>query len=184
MITTLLLAGTARALPRLSSWQVLRDDDIWVGCTYAEGEPWCRAIGIVDAPSEQVLQQLMRFEGYTDAFTRVSDVERLADDVVRMTLELPFPFSPREHVARFVTHEDAGEIVISWEPVAHTSDTDAVYLPDYAGEWRLVPAGSATEIHYTWHADLRGDLPSWALPRARVTQGSEVLAELDASLQR
>lgn len=184
MITAIALSAVAEALPRLASWQVLRDDEIWVGCTHAEGEPWCRAIGTVDAPPEQVLDQLMRFEDYPEAFTRVGEVERLSDDVVRMTLELPFPFAQREHLARFVTHADGDEIVIGWEPVAHTHDSDAVCLPDYAGEWRLVPDGESTEVHYTWHADLRGDMPTWTLPRARVTQGSEVLAELDASLRR
>ncbi len=183
MITAWVMSGVGHALPRLSSWTVLRDDEVWVGCTHAEGEPWCRAVGTVSATPEEVLQQLMGFDSYPDHFTRVEAAELLADDVVRMTLAFPFPFTPREHLARFVTHEEDGELVVGWEPVPHDHEGESVCLPDYAGEWRLVPDGAGTEIHYTWHADLRGDLPAWALPRARMTQGAEVLAELDASLQ-
>ncbi len=184
MIATWLMVSTVQAVPALSGWQVLRDDEVWIGCTWAAGEPWCRAVGRVDAPVDAVVEQLTDFERYAEVFERIEAVTVLDDDVVQMTLQMPFPLAPRAHAARFEVEAMAGVVAVDWQPVEHQNDTGAVWLPRYAGAWELVPAGEGTEVHFTWQAELEGDVPDWVLPRAHMRTGSDAMAQLAAALQR
>jgi hypothetical protein len=63
-------------------------------------------------------------------------------------------------------------------------DEDYVRLIHAAGAWIISPlSDSTTKLTYIWNGELRGDFPNWALNKAWIEQGNEVLTWLDDALQ-
>lgn len=185
----LLLAGTALAIPPgLGAWDVLQPTPVWVGCTQVQGSPWCRSVGVVPAPPAEVAALLADFPNYPSIFERVTSARVLAPDVVHITLDMPFPIASRDYVARFSRRQEGTALVFDFDSVVHPAAPtreDPVRLPRAGGQWRLEPEGpSSTRVTYTWNGELGGDFPSWALPRAWTTQGTEVMDWLSAAAAR
>ena len=184
----LLLAAVAlAAIPTgLSGWEVLRDDDVWVGCVQRDGYPWCRSRAEVSGDLTKVERVLLDVANYPNVFHRVTQVQELAPFLLHVVLDMPFPLSDRDYVAQYVRHQDGHDVVFSWQSVqdAAAQPTDAVRLAHSEGEWRLTPKGSRTAVTYTWNAELGGDVPEFALPRARRQWGEEVLVWLDDAVRR
>lgn len=164
------------------SWEVLEDSDDWVGCTNQGDVTWCRSISVVPAASSVLVALLEDFPGYVDVFDRVAMIRVLESDVIHVLLDMPFPFKSRDYVAKWLREPDNGDdaVVFTFESVLHDRapalDDVAFRLPDAAGRWRLDPVGpNSTRVTYTWNAYLGGDIPTWGLPRARRTQGMEVM---------
>jgi len=171
-----------------ASWDVLADSGGWVGCTEREGVTWCRSIGTIPASALRLEQLLEDFPGYVDVFDRVSMIRVLEPNVVHVLLDMPFPFLSRDYIARFVKSESDGDVIsYTFESEVHQRapelDSVAVRLPNAAGRWKLEPLSpSSTRVTYTWNAELGGDIPTWALGRARRTQGLEVMGWLTDAL--
>lgn len=187
----LLLCLTAYALPSAkASWSVLEEGDPEAGeakvsCTREAGVPWCRSEAVLPASPDAVEAILTDFSGYTQVFKRVTSCRVLEPRVVHVTLDMPSPLSDRDYIAKFERREEGADRVFSWVAVEHplAPPGDAVRLLRSAGEWRLSPAaGGKTRLTYTWEAELGGDIPEWALPRAWAIQGGEVVEWLIAAL--
>ena len=172
-----------------ASWDVLADSDEWVGCTERDGITWCRSVGTIPASGQQLQRLLEDFPGYVDVFDRVAMIRVLEPNVVHVLLDMPFPFLSRDYVARYVKSESDGDIVsYTFESEVHQRapelESVAVRLPNAAGRWQLEPLSpSSTRVTYTWNAELGGDIPTWALGRARRTQGLEVMGWLTDAVE-
>ncbi|MCB9743762.1 MAG: hypothetical protein H6740_14275 [Alphaproteobacteria bacterium] len=177
----LLLLPLARALPPADAgWSLLTETDhVRVECVTYEAQPWCRSTTTLDAPLTEVEAVLQDFSRYTKVFKRVVACDPVGDDLVRIRLDMPVPLADRDYVARFVRSQEGQVVVFRWTSDTHPAvppEEGVVRLPRSAGEWRLAPAGGQrTAITYTWQAELGGDVPEWALPRAWGIQGEEVL---------
>ena len=63
-------------------------------------------------------------------------------------------------------------------------DTDYVRLKNAAGGWILKPIDEySTQLTYMWNGELLGDFPDWALNRAWVEQGNEVITWIENALE-
>lgn len=187
----LLLCLSALALPSgAASWSVLAEGDPSAGearvsCTEEGGKPWCKSEAVLPASPDAVEAVLTDFSRYTEVFLRVTSCRVLEPQVVHVTLDMPAPLSDRDYIARFERSVDGADRVFRWKAVEHplAPPGEAVRLVRSAGEWRLSPAaGGKTRLTYTWEAELGGDIPEWALPRAWTVQGTEVVEWLIAAL--
>lgn len=181
LLSLLALLPMALALPPAgASWTPLKaSEDLRIECTEYDAQPWCRAHTTLDAPLADVEAVLRDFSRYTEVFQRVTACDPVGEDLVRIRLDMPAPLSDRDYVARFTRSQEGEVVVFRWSPATHPDVPPiegVVRLPRSAGEWRLAPAGGQrTAITYTWQAELGGDVPEWALPRAWGIQGEEVL---------
>jgi hypothetical protein len=128
-------------------------------------------------------QRVTDLAQYPNTFLRIRSAHVLAPDIVHISLDMPYFLADRDYVARFVRQEIGTTLEFSWGAVQHPRAPvgDAVRLPRAAGSWRLEPLSAGkTRVTYTWNGELLGDFPDWALPRAWVVQGLEVLDWLEA----
>jgi len=161
--------------------------EVPLDCAWQEGMPWCSASVQIDAPASSVNRILTNLDGLEHVFPRIATSSPLTADTIYVVLEMPFPLAPRDYVAQFTRTEVGGEVRLSWEAVVHPSAPPGVgnvRLHHTAGVWTIRPLSeSRTEVLYRWNADLGGDIPSWALPRAWQMQGDEVLGRLKVAAE-
>jgi hypothetical protein len=187
VLTALLLATSALAIPSgLSNWQVLHQDQPWIGHTQARGLPWARSVFTLPAPQARVVALLSDFAHYPDFMERVSETRIYAPDVVHIILDMPFPIASRDYVVKYTRRDEGEAILFDFVAVEdpHASPVaGSVRLPRAEGQWKLEPDGqNATKVTYTWNGELLGDFPDWALTRAWATQGEEVMRWLEGAL--
>ncbi len=181
-----LAAASVPSALSTASWEILVESPARVRCARVEGLPWCEASTVIDLPVHVLENRVTDFAHYPDIFLRLRSAEVLAPGVVRVSLDMPYFLADRDYVARFVRQERGAVVVFSWGAVEHPLAPvgDAVRLPRAAGSWRLEPISPGqTRVTYTWNGELLGDFPDFALPRAWVVQGLEVLGWLEAGPQ-
>ena len=158
-----------------------------VDCAWSEGMPWCTATVTIDAPTAKVEGILSNFSGLPDIFPRIDSSSVLAENTIYVVLEMPFPLVPRDYIAKFTREEVGDEVRLHWVAVEHPDappPESRVRLLNTAGTWTLrAETESSTEVIYRWNAELGGDVPSWALPRAWQLQGDEVLGRLKSAAE-
>ena len=171
----------------LLSLTAFAGSSIPVDCVWLEGMPWCTATVQIDAPIASVEAVLSDFNGLPAVFPRIQSSTRLAENTIHVILEMPFPLAPRDYIARFTREMSGDEVRLSWTAAEHPAaplSEDAVRLLHTAGSWTLRPLSDAqTEVCYYWNAELGGDVPNWALPRAWQMQGDEVLGRLRSAAE-
>ena len=178
-----LIAAAAMALPPAdATWELLQDKPVPIVCTEHGGSTWCKSEGILAAKLDAVASSLRDMRLNADKFEAIVKIDVLSDDALRVVLDFPSLLSDRDYVAKYsLAEEDGGVKVLSWTSTTHPDappEAGIVRLPNFAGEWRLVPEGESTRVTYLWHADIAGSFPSWALPIARKKAGYEALKDL------
>ncbi len=180
----ILLSLSALALARPgadATWDLLDSSPVRIECTEVSGQPWCRSVGVIAAPIDQVASAMEDMASQSDVFEAVSQIDVLGDDTYRVVLDFPGMFSDRDYVAHFTKRVEGEARIYAWEPVTHPKAPEVdgiVRLSRMAGEWRLEPAGTGTKATYLWQAELMGSFPSWALSTARKKAGNEALKDL------
>ena len=104
-------------------------------------------------------------------------------------IDMPFPFKLRDYIARFEEAQEGEDLVFTFNAIDHVDAAipagESVRLPRASGRWRLEPLGEArTRVTYTWNGELLGNLPSFGLPEAWRTQGTEVMLWLQEAAAR
>lgn len=176
-------AMSAWALPGAgASWTVLSDSNPRVECTEVSGEPWCRSIGTVALPIDQVSATLEDMAAHQALFESIVSIRVLAPDTMHIVLDYPAPMSDRDYVAKYSRSTEGTARLYRWSPVVHPDAPEVdgvVRLPKMAGEWRLEPDGSGTKVTYTWEAEIAGSFPAMLLNKARKIAGSEALKDIE-----
>lgn len=182
-LLSLLTAAPARALPGPdATWTVLSESGPRVECTEVGAEPWCRSIGTVPLPIDQVAATLEDMAAHQALFDSIVSITVLEPDTMHIILDYPALMSDRDYVARYSRVVEGEARMYRWVPVVHPKAPEVdgiVRLPHMAGEWRLDPAGSATKVTYTWEAEIAGSFPSALLNKARKIAGSEALKDIE-----
>ena len=171
-----------------SDWNVLQDQDIWIGWTNYKDFDWGKARITFDYSSDQVSSVLDDHANYTNIFKRMIKCEVNKDGVVYIVLDMPFPISHRDYVVYYKQFSEKGHKIYQFFSTSHEDfpiDPYNVRLPRATGEWRLIPIDkNTTELIYTWNGELLGDFPDFALTRAWTEQGDEVMNWLRESLNK
>ena len=170
-----------------SSWNIIQNDEIWIGWTDYGDLQWCRANSTLNAPIEKISTIIEDKANYPAVFKRVESVTIITDEIVHIVLDMPFPFYGRDYIVSYAQYEENGDSVYRFQSVKNSGipvHEDYVRLIHAAGEWRLHSLDAEnTEVTYTWNGELLGDFPDWALTRAWGTQGDEVLNWLKEAVQ-
>ena len=168
-------------------WNIIQNDEIWIGCTDYGDLQWCRAKSTLQAPIESISTIIENKANYPAVFKRVESVTIITDEIVHIVLDMPFPFYGRDYIVSYTQYEENGDSFYRFQSVKNSEipvHEDYVRLIHAAGEWRLHSLDAEnTEVTYTWNGELLGDFPDWALTRAWESQGDEVLNWLKEAVQ-
>lgn len=146
---------------------------------------WVRTSSTFQFSIDKVSQMIEDKSNYYNIFDRVVSSDAIGNDIVHIRIDMPFPISDRDYIVRYA--EDKSESSISYKFVAVDDPgipetNGCIRLIHAAGEWHLIDEGKSTKIIYTWNGELRGDFPDFALTRAWLTQGNEMITWLSESL--
>ena len=168
-------------------WKTLQNNDVSIKTTQYLGFPICRAETILSLPLKTISAIIENVENYPNVFLRVTKTRVLEDDVVHIMLDMPFPFSGRDYIIKYIKHKFSSAWTFRFSAVEHVQappEKGHVRLIHAAGEWRLTAINDhETNVSYTWNGELLGDFPNWALDRAWKTQGNEMMEWLNDELQ-
>ncbi len=168
-------------------WKTLQNNDVSIKTTQYLGFPICRAETILSLPLKTISAIIENVENYPNVFLRVTKTRVLEDDVVHIMLDMPFPFSGRDYIIKYIKHKFSSAWTFRFSAVEHVQappEKGHVRLIHAAGEWKLTAINDhETNVSYTWNGELLGDFPNWALDRAWKTQGNEMMEWLNDELQ-
>lgn len=168
-------------------WKTLQNNDVSIKTTQYLGFPICRAETILPLSLITISAIIENVENYPNVFLRVTKTRVLEDDVVHIMLDMPFPFSGRDYIIKYIKHKFSSAWTFRFSAVEHVQappEKGHVRLIHAAGEWKLTAINDhETNVSYTWNGELLGDFPNWALDRAWKTQGNEMMEWLNDELQ-
>ncbi len=171
----------------LNGWTVLQDSDVWVGWTLKNDIQWCRAEKILPFEMENISILIEDKGNYPEIFKRIEETIILTPDIVHVSLDMPFPFSGRDYIVKYVsnkTENDYTYTFTAFDEMDIPVRENYVRLINAGGRWNLYKIDNkSTKVTYTWNGELRGDFPDWALERAWKVQGTEVLNWLNEALK-
>jgi len=184
---SILQAGIILPPDSLENWETLYDEKTWVGWKHSGGIDWCRSKAILEAPITNICNIIESKENYPNIFKRIETTQIITDEIVYISLDMPFPFAGRDYVVKYIQEQVDDKFIYRFHAVIHPDaplNSKYVRLIHSAGEWRLTPLDSTkTEITYTWNGELLGDFPDWALKRAWKQQGLEVITWLKEAIE-
>lgn len=170
-----------------TNWEVLQSEVIIIEWQKYDGFPFCRATKKVSATMEAITQLLEDKENYYKIFDRIEYSEPLTPDIVHIKLDMPFPFSGRDYIVKYEKNNTNNGLIYSFtatKDIEISVDDNYVRLVNAAGGWILNPIDEHTiELTYMWNGELLGDFPDWALTRAWIEQGTEVIAWIEEALE-
>ena len=170
-----------------NKWEVLQDNNIWIGYSDYNDFPWVRSKTIIDYNINKIANILKNQSNYKNIFDRVI-ISEVINDVVYIVLDMPFPIAHRDYSIRYNEYETDKEKIYQFHSVQYEHFPlikNYVRLLRATGEWRLKYINdSKTEVVYSWNGELLGDFPDWALTNDWKKQGDEVLSWLKESLER
>ncbi len=170
-----------------TNWEVLETNAILIQWQKYDGFPFCKATKIVSATMEELTQLLEDKENYYKNFDRIEYSKLLTPEIVHIKLDMPFPFSGRDYIVKYTKKNIGNDSIYSFTATTEIEisiDDDYVRLVNASGGWILHPIDEhTTELTYMWNGELLGDFPDWALTRAWVEQGNEVMTWIEDALQ-
>ena len=183
----ILQSGVILPPDSLENWEILKDDEIWIGWKNVGEFDWCRSQSTLAAPIADIRRIIEDKGNYPNIFKRIETTKIITDEIVYIALDMPFPFAGRDYVVKYIQEKEDEKFIYRFHAVIHPEaplHNKYVRLIHAAGEWRLTSPDSAkTEITYTWNGELLGDFPDWALKRAWKQQGLEVMTWLQEAIK-
>ena len=136
---------------------------------------------------EEITQLLEDKENYYQIFDRIEYSKPLTPEIVHIKLDMAFPFSGRDYIVKYTKNNAEGGFIYSFtatKEIEISVDDDYVRLVNAAGGWILHPIDEhTTKLTYIWNGELLGDFPNWALTRAWMEQGNEVITWIEEALK-
>jgi hypothetical protein len=170
-----------------TNWEALETNTIVIQWQRYDGFPFCKATKIISSTMEELIQLLEDKENYYKIFERIEYSKLLTSEIVHIKLDMPFPFSGRDYIVKYTKSNIKNDFIYSFEATAEIAvsiDDDYVRLVNASGGWILHPIDDdTTELTYMWNGELLGDFPDWALTRAWIEQGNEVMTWIEDALE-
>tara|TARA_B100000315_G_scaffold116522_1_gene106852 strand:- start:5604 stop:6218 length:615 start_codon:yes stop_codon:yes gene_type:complete len=172
----------------IDEWTILQNNKSLIEWSPESKYPWIRVSETFPFPVEQLMKLIEDKTNYPKIFDRVEESVIVEPDIIYLKVDMPFPFSGRDYVVKYVTKLRNQHIIYQFSAVTHNDipeNSDYVRLVNMAGKWELVPTSTnTTELTYTWNGELLGDFPEWAFERAWITQGNEIIGWLYDALEQ
>jgi len=188
LINILLISCVFSTMPHkdFNDWNTLQEGKVWVG--YFEDDfPWCKAKINIPYSLEDILPVIENVDDYHKILDSVIYSSKDENDIAHIRINYPYPITDREYIVKFQKIIDKNDIVYAFttsDSLNENINPDYIRLINAQGEWRLSPINeNLTEVSYVWNGELRGSMPSWALSRAWIKHGDEVLSNLDRKLK-
>jgi len=170
-----------------TNWEALQSKTVVIEWQKYDGFPFCRATKIISSPIEDLIQLLEDKKNYYKIFDRIEYSKPLTPEIVHVKLDMPFPFSGRDYIVKYTKNNIEKNYIYSFTATTEIEisiDDDYVRLINASGAWILHPIDEhTTELTYMWNGELLGDFPDWALTRAWVEQGNEVMIWIEDALE-
>ena len=172
------------------SWIELQSGEkhIWVGYIEKPNINWVRTSSILPFKFEEVSKMIEEEENYSKIFNRVIISKEVLEDIIYMKIDMPFPFYDRDYLVEYRIVEEASSASYAFSAIEdkrYPPISSCVRLENAAGEWYLEKIDeSSTRVSYTWNGDQGPSFPSYALTTAWKTQGSEMITDLQKSLEK
>ncbi len=132
-----------------------------------------RARITVPAQPDDVLARLRDVDRYTEWFPDTTEAYLISSDGDRwsnyLRTDAPWPVKDRDSVYASVVERDGDRVlirIVSQGDAIPVSD-DAVRIVQAEGLWELTPTADGTQVHWEFHAEPGGTVPS-SLANARV----------------
>ena len=170
-----------------TNWESLQTRAVVIEWQEYDGFPFCKATKIVSATMEELTQLLENNANYYKIFDRIEYSKLLTPEIVHIKLDMPFPLSGRDYIIKYTKNNIKNDFIYSFTATTKIEisiDDDYVRLVNASGGWILHPIDAqTTELTYMWNGELLGDFPDWALTRAWVEQGNEVMTWIEDALE-
>ena len=170
-----------------TNWKSLQSKAVVIEWQNYNGFPFCKASTEISASMEEIIQLLEDKENYYQIFERIEYSKLLTPEIVHIKLDMPFPFSGRDYIVIYSQNKIDNNFYYQFEATTQIPidvDKDYIRLKNAAGGWILQPVDkNTTKLTYMWNGQLLGDFPDWALTRAWVEQGNEVMTWIEEALQ-
>ena len=170
-----------------TNWKSLQSKAVVIEWQNYNGFPFCKASTEISASMEEIIQLLEDKENYYQIFERIEYSKLLTPEIVHIKLDMPFPFSGRDYIVIYSQNKIDNNFYYRFEATTQIPidvDKDYIRLKNAAGGWILQPVNeNTTKLTYMWNGQLLGDFPDWALTRAWVEQGNEVMTWIEEALQ-
>ena len=170
-----------------SDWNILSEGPVLIKVMETD-YPHCQSEIIIDESINNVLKVIEDVSSYKLFFDSIVISDINDSEVVRLGIDMPFPFSDRDYTVKFNRLEDDKKISYLYNPIVSDNfpeDKNYIRLIDAKGGWILESIGNnRTLVIYQWNGDMRGDFPSWAYSRAWVKQGNEIMLNLEQEVKR
>ncbi len=161
---------------------------IWVGYIEKPDINWVRTSSILPFKFEEVSKIIEKEENYSKIFNRVIISEEVLEDIIYMKIDMPFPFYDRDYLVEYSIFKESSSASYAFRAIEdkrYPVLSSCVRLENAAGEWYLEKIDeSSTRVSYTWNGDQGPSFPSYALTTAWKTQGSEMITDLQKSLEK
>jgi len=184
LLNSILLSGIPSK--DFDSWDILQDGNIWIG-NFKDDLPWCIAKTNLPYSMKHILPVIEDVNNYYKMLDSVVYSTKDKNDIAHIRIDYPFPFTDREYIVKFKRIINGNDIVYAFatnDSLNQIIDPNYIRLINAKGEWRLSPINqNLTEVSYIWNGELLGDFPNWALSKAWIRHGNEVLSNLYENLK-
>ena len=175
-----------RDIKSLKNWNLLKDNSIKIESRIYKGYPISKAETILEHDIKDVASIIKDLDNYPKIFERVTNTNRLGENIVHIILDMPFPFDGRDYIVEYEIIEKVDSWVFSFSAQKNKRNPKIdghIRLPNAAGVWILnKTSDNSTKVTYAWNGELLGSFPDFGLERAWIQQGSEVLGWLNQAL--
>lgn len=172
-----------------SNWEILKDENIWVGYKYNDDLPWVRSVTELPYSIDKITPIIGDFEIYSNIFLRIIESKVIDSDnnIVYLKIDMPI-FNDRDYIVKYKSFEDNNDVIFEWYSIIDEEVPEydnIIRLKRAAGQWRLTPKSTdVTLISYTWNGELLGNFPNFYLTTAWEKQGTEILEWLSEALSK
>ncbi|MBH10533.1 MAG: hypothetical protein CMG74_09340 [Candidatus Marinimicrobia bacterium] len=188
LLISLPLGLDLRPIQSIRNWETLQSGKINIEWTTYRGFPISKAETILHYPINEIAIVINDIEHYPSIFKRVTATKQLEPNIIQIILKMPFPFDGRDYIIKYDLEKFENTWVFSFHSVEHSDgllNPKHVRLHNAAGIWILTKeAIDKTKVTYAWNGELLGNFPDFALYRAWITQGNEILYWLGDALSK
>ena len=92
-------------------WITIQNKEVWIGWIQYQQYPWCKVQTIFNTSINNISSIIEDKSHYPEIFKRVESAKIITDEIVYITLKMPFPFSGRDYVVQYKQILEGDDII-------------------------------------------------------------------------